>query len=237
MGNAKKKDAGVLRKLGADFYDRAGVVAVARDLLGKVLVTEFGGRRTSGRIVETEAYNGVGDRASHAWSGRRTRRTEVMYAAGGTAYVYLIYGIHHLFNVVTNKKDIPHAVLVRALEPMEGVEVMRERMGRDGGTRKRGGAETNEDGGVDEVLKPDYSLTRGPGNLSRALGLRTVHTGVSLLGDEIWIGDNGYRPKRSEIIAGPRIGVDYAGVDAGLPYRFYIKGSPYVSGPRGRGGK
>jgi len=205
-----------MHKLDNAFYDRAGVVAVARDLLGKVLVTEFGGRRTSGRIVETEAYNGVGDRASHAWSGRRTRRTEVMYAAGGTAYVYLIYGIHHLFNVVTNKKDIPHAVLVRALEPMEGIEVMRERLGRDGG--------------ANEGLKPDYSLTRGPGNLSRALGLRTVHTGVSLMGDEIWIGDDGYRPKRSEIIAGPRIGVDYAGVDAGLPYRFYIKGSPYVSG-------
>ena len=205
-----------MHKLDKAFYDRAGVVAVARDLLGKVLVTEFGGRRTSGRIVETEAYNGVGDRASHAWSGRRTRRTEVMYAAGGTAYVYLIYGIHHLFNVVTNKKDIPHAVLVRALEPMEGIEVMRERLGRDGG--------------ANEGLKPDYSLTRGPGNLSRALGLRTVHTGVSLMGDEIWIGDDGYRPKRSEIIAGPRIGVDYAGVDAGLPYRFYIKGSPYVSG-------
>jgi len=210
-----------MHKLDNAFYDRAGVVAVARDLLGKVLVTEFGGRRTSGRIVETEAYNGVGDRASHAWSGRRTRRTEVMYAAGGTAYVYLIYGIHHLFNVVTNKKDIPHAVLVRALEPMEGIEVMRERLGRDGG--------------ANEGLKPDYSLTRGPGNLSRALGLRTVHTGVSLMGDEIWIGDDGYRPKRSEIIAGPRIGVDYAGVDAGLPYRFYIKGSPYVSGRKTKG--
>jgi DNA-3-methyladenine glycosylase len=237
MGNAKKKDAGAtgpvdmrakpvktLRKLDGTFYDRPGVVAVARDLLGKVLVTEFGGRRTSGRIVETEAYNGVGDRASHAWSGRRTRRTEVMYAAGGTAYVYLIYGIHHLFNVVTNKKDIPHAVLVRALEPMEGIEVMRERLGKG-----------RVDGGANEVLKPDYSLTRGPGNLSRALGLQTVHTGVSLMGDEIWIGDDGYRPKKSEITAGQRIGVDYAGVDAGLPYRFFIKGSHYVSGPKTKG--
>jgi DNA-3-methyladenine glycosylase len=224
-----------MHKLDKVFYDRAGVVAVARDLLGKVLVTEFGGRRTSGRIVETEAYNGVGDRASHAWSGRRTRRTEVMYGTGGTAYVYLIYGIHHLFNVVTNKKDIPHAVLVRALEPMEGIEVMRERFGRG---RVNEGLKTDEarrGDGANEVLKPDYSLTRGPGNLSRALGLRTVHTGVSLLGDEIWIGDDGYRPKRSEIFAGPRIGVDYAGVDAGLPYRFYIKGSPYVSGRKTKG--
>jgi DNA-3-methyladenine glycosylase len=224
MSNAKKKDgAGMrpaevrvkpgaeLRKLDASFYDRPGVVTVARDLLGKVLVTEFGGRRTSGRIVEVEAYNGVGDRASHAWSGRRTARTEVMFGAGGTAYVYLIYGIHHLFNVVTNKKGVPHAVLVRALEPVEGIPVMLERTAKG------------------EV---DYSLTRGPGNLSRALGLLTLHTGTSLLGDEIWIGDDGYRPKRSEIVAGPRIGVDYAGVDAGLKYRFYIKGSPYVSGPK-----
>ena len=219
-----------MHKLDNAFYDRPGVVTVARDLLGKVLVTEFDGRRTSGRIVEVEAYNGVGDRASHAWSGRRTRRTEVMFGAGGTAYVYLIYGIHHLFNVVTNKKDIPHAVLVRALEPMEGIEVMRERMGRKGELSARVGRSGGE--GADETQKPDYSLTRGPGNLSRALGLRTLHTGVSLLGDEIWIGDDGYRPKRSEIIAGPRIGVDYAGVDAGLPYRFFIKGSPYVSGPK-----
>ena len=226
MGNAKKKDVKpqtTLRKLDASFYDRASVVTVARDLLGKMLVTEFDGRRTSGRIVEVEAYNGVGDRASHAWSGRRTRRTEVMFGAGGTAYVYLIYGIHHLFNVVTNKKDIPHAVLVRALEPMEGIEVMRERMKKGAGVQRAG---VQPDG----APRVDYSLTRGPGNLSRALGLRTLHTGVSLLGDEIWIGDDGYRPKRSEIIAGPRIGVDYAGVDAGLPYRFYLKGNPYVSG-------
>jgi DNA-3-methyladenine glycosylase len=220
-----------MHKLDNAFYDRPGVVTVARDLLGKVLVTEFDGRRTSGRIVEVEAYNGVGDRASHAWSGRRTRRTEVMFGAGGTAYVYLIYGIHHLFNVVTNKKDIPHAVLIRALEPMEGIGVMRERLGRDR-SRERSISEAAVPSAGRPGRSVDYSLTRGPGNLSRALGLRTVHTGASLLGQEIWIGDDGYRPKRSEIIAGPRIGVDYAGVDAGLPYRFYIKGSPYVSGPK-----
>ena len=211
MANTRKKDGGTVRKLDNAFYERAGVVSVARDLLGKVLVTEFDGQRTSGRIVEVEAYNGIGDRASHAWSGRRTRRTEVMYAPGGLAYVYLIYGIHHLFNVVTNKKDTPHAVLVRALEPLEGIPLMLQRTGKP---------------------RLDTTLTRGPGNLSRALGLLTLHTGTSLLGDEIWIGDDGYRPKRSMIVAGPRIGVDYAGVDAGLPYRFFIKGSPWVSGPR-----
>jgi DNA-3-methyladenine glycosylase len=212
-GNKASATSQPVVKLANSFYDRPGVVPVARALLGKILVTEFSGHRTSGRIVETEAYNGVGDRASHAWSGRRTRRTEVMYGPGGTAYVYLIYGIHHLFNVVTNKKDIPHAVLIRALEPIEGIALMLER------TRKP---------------RPDTTLTRGPGNLSRALGLLTLHTGTSLLGDDIWIGDDGWRPKQSAIASGPRIGIDYAGPDAALPYRFYIKGNPYVSGPSSR---
>jgi DNA-3-methyladenine glycosylase len=202
-------------KLGASFYNRGSVVAVARDLLGKVLVSELDGERTSGRIVEVEAYNGVVDRASHAWSGRRTARTEVMYAVGGRAYVYLIYGIHHLFNVVTNREGTPHAVLVRALEPMEGVEVMLRRMGRS-------------------VV--DFTLTRGPGNLSKAMGLTTGHTGKSLLAGEIWIADDGYRVKRSEVVATPRIGVDYAGKDAELPYRFLVRGSQWVSGKKGLGG-
>jgi DNA-3-methyladenine glycosylase len=197
--------------LTAAFYDRPAVVTIARQLLGKILVTEFNRKRTSGRIVEVEAYNGVVDRASHAWSGRRTKRTEVMFGHGGTAYVYLIYGIHHLFNVVTNGKDVPHAVLIRALEPIDGIPVMLKRAGKP-------------------LL--DHTLTRGPGNLSRALGLLTTHTGKSLLSGEIWIGDDGYRPKRSEIVATPRIGVDYAGEDAALPYRFFIKGNKYVSGPR-----
>ena len=197
--------------LGSAFYDRRNVVTISRELLGKVLVTEFGGLRTSGRIVEVEAYNGIVDRASHAWSGRRTKRTEVMFGSGGTAYVYLIYGIHHLFNVVTNRRDVPHAVLVRALEPMEGIPVMLERTGKP---------------------RLDHTLTRGPGNLSRALGLLTTHTGTSLLGDLIWIGDDGTKVPRSQIVATPRIGVDYAGEDAALPYRFFIKGNPFVSGPK-----
>ena len=205
---------GTIKKLDNSFYDRPDVVRVARELLGKVLVTELEGGRTSGRIVEVEAYNGVVDRASHAWSGRRTRRTEVMYREGGTAYVYLIYGIHHLFNVVTNKKDIPHAVLVRALEPLEGIPLMLRRTGK---------------------VKPDHSLTRGPGNLSRAMGLATLHTGYSLYEGEIYIGDDGHRVRPAEIVATPRIGVDYAGPDALLPYRFFVKGNPYVSGKKGLG--
>jgi len=203
-------------KLGSTFYDRPGVVRVARALLGKVLVTEFDGERTSGRIVEVEAYNGVVDRASHAWSGRRTKRTEVMFGAGGSAYVYLIYGIHHLFNVVTNRKDVPHAVLVRGLEPLDGIPVMLQRTGK--------------------VLL-DFSLTRGPGNLSKAMGLLTVHTGLSLMGKEVWIGDDGFRVRPSEIGISARIGVDYAGEDALLPYRFFIKGNPYVSGKKGLNAK
>ena len=203
---------GTIKKLDNSFYDRPDVVRVARELLGKVLVTELEGGRTSGRIVEVEAYNGVVDRASHAWSGRRTRRTEVMYREGGTAYVYLIYGIHHLFNVVTNKKDIPHAVLVRALEPLEGIPLMLKRTGK---------------------VKADHSLTRGPGNLSRAMGLATLHTGYSLYEGEIYIGDDGHRVRPAEIVATPRIGVDYAGQDALLPYRFFVKGNPYVSGKKG----
>jgi DNA-3-methyladenine glycosylase len=211
MARDNGQKTGALVALPEAFYNRANVVTVARALLGKVLVTEFGGQRTSGRIVEVEAYNGVVDRASHAWSGRRTKRTEVMYGAGGQAYVYLIYGIHHLFNVVTNRLGVPHAVLVRALEPLEGIPVMLDRMRKP---------------------KLDFSLTRGPGNLSRAMGLMTVHTGTSLLGDLVWIGDDGVRVRRAEIGVSPRIGVDYAGIDAGLLYRFYIKGNPFVSGPK-----
>lgn len=215
MGNIKKLagtgGTGPLLKLEAAFYDRASVVRVAKDLVGKILVTELEGQRTTGRIVEVEAYNGVVDRASHAWSGRRTARTEVMFGAGGTAYVYLIYGIHHLFNVVTNKKDVPHAVLVRALEPLEGIPVMLKRMGRE---------------------RLDHSLTRGPGNVARAMGLRVHHTGLSLLAGAIWIGDDGFRVRRGEMVATPRIGVDYAGEDAALRYRFLLKDSPWVSGPK-----
>ncbi len=202
-------------KLPASFYDRASVVTVARALLGKVLVTELDDSYTSGRIVEVEAYNGIVDRASHAWSGRRTKRTEVMFGSGGTAYVYLIYGIHSLFNVVTNRVDVPHAVLVRALDPLEGIPVMLNRTGK---------------------TKLDHTLTRGPGNVSKALGLHTSDTGTSLLGNVIWIGDDGFKLRRTAIVAGPRIGVDYAGEDAALPYRFYISDNPFVSGPKPKKG-
>ena len=200
-----------MKKLDYYFYNRTDVVNIARELLGKVLVTQWNGVVTSGRIVETEAYRGVTDRASHAWNGRRTGRTEIMYDEGGKGYVYLCYGIHHLFNVVTNIKDTPHAVLVRAVEPLEGISTMLQRTGKK---------------------KPDRTLTSGPGNVSKALGLLVSHSGVSLLEEAVFIADDGYALKKKDIIATTRIGVDYAGEDALLPYRFFIRDNIYVSGRR-----
>jgi DNA-3-methyladenine glycosylase len=197
-----------LKKLGHSFYDRNNVVQIAKELLGKILVTQIDGIRTSGRIVETEAYNGVVDRASHAFGGRRTNRTEYIYGGPGTVYVYIVYGLHYLFNVVTNKKDTPHAILIRALEPLEGVDYMLKRVGKP---------------------KADYTLTKGPGNLARALGISKIHTGGSLFSEEIFIEDDGIRYKKDQIVVTHRIGVDYAGTDAQLPYRFIVKGNPYVS--------
>lgn len=198
-----------MRRLGSRFYMHADVVYLAKTLIAKVLVTNINNIITAGRIVETEAYNGEIDKASHAYGGRRTNRTEVMYSPGGVAYVYLCYGIHHLFNIVTNKAGTPHAVLVRAVEPVTGIADMLIRTGKH---------------------KPDNTLTRGPGNVSKALGINTLHTGAKLGGNEIFLLDDGKTYLPGEIGESPRIGVDYAGEDALLPYRFYVKGNPYVSG-------
>lgn len=200
-------------KLPLAFYRRKNVCVVARELIGKLLVTNFNGTLTSGRIVETEAYNGVVDRAAHSWNGRRTDRTEIMYAPGGVSYVYLCYGIHHLFNIVTNDQDIPQAVLIRGVEPVAGIDAMLDR------TKK---------------VKADFTLTRGPGNVAKALGIRTNHTGIDLQGKEIFIADDGYKVKPAQILATPRIGVDYAGPDALLPYRYILKDNPYVSGKKNK---
>ena len=149
-----------MSKLGIDFYQREDVLAISHELLGKVLCTNFNGSLTTGIIVETEAYAGVADRASHAYGGRRTNRTEVMYSPPGTAYVYLCYGIHHLFNVVTNVEGVPHAVLIRAIEPIEGIDIMLQRR---------------------KMSKLLPKLTAGPGILSQALGISTQHSWISLL--------------------------------------------------------
>ena len=199
------------RKLDHSFYDRNDVTKIAKELLGKIIVTSFEGMITAGRIVETEAYAGAVDKASHAYNNRRTIRTEVMFGEPGTAYVYLCYGIHHLFNVVTNKKNIPHAILIRAVEPLTGIETMLLRTGKP---------------------KADFTLTRGPGNVSKALGIFTRHTGYDLCSEEIFIADDGLRLKPKQIITTTRIGVDYAAEDSLLPYRFIVKDNPYVSGKR-----
>ena len=194
------------------FYRRKDVVKIAQELLGKVLVTNFGAQLTSGIIVETEAYAGATDKASHAYKNRRTARTEVMYMAGGTAYVYLCYGIHHLFNVVTNIQDQPHAILIRGLEPLEGIDIMLQRRGK-------------------ETLQP--LLTAGPGALSMALGIHTHHSGMQIGSNDIYIEDRGIKVSKADIIAGTRVGVAYAMDDALRPYRFSIRGNPYVSKGKG----
>jgi DNA-3-methyladenine glycosylase len=198
-------------KLTTAFYAQEDVVQIATALIGKVLVTNFDGDITAARIVETEAYNGIVDKASHAYNNRRTRRTEVMFGHGGVAYVYLCYGIHYLFNVVTNTALTPHAVLIRAVEPLYGVETMLQRTGK---------------------VKAGYDLTRGPGNVSKALGIAAHHTGMSLLSDELFIADDGFMYPASDIISRARIGVDYAAEDALLPYRFLVRNNPFVSGKR-----
>ncbi|MEP7257468.1 MAG: DNA-3-methyladenine glycosylase [Flavitalea sp.] len=197
-----------MKKLNLSFYDRNDAVTIAKELLGKLLVTRFDHAITSGRIVETEAYAGVTDKASHAFGGRRTSRTEVMFGHPGHAYVYLCYGIHYLFNVVVDQKEIPQAILIRALEPVQGIPVMLRRTGKK---------------------IADHTLTRGPGNVSKALGITTAQTGLSLLGKELFLASDDREPEKENIIATPRIGVDYAGEDAGLLYRFAIKNNPYVS--------
>jgi len=188
-------------KLPREFYTRPDVLAVARDLLGQVLVVRTrDGRRVSGTIVETEAYRGPEDRASHAYGGRRTARTETMYARGGTAYVYFVYGMHHQFNVVTSVEDVPHAILVRAVEPREGIALMR---------RRRAG-------------RPDRDLASGPGKLCQALGIDLRLDGVDLLGDRVWLERGEGTLARADVITGPRVGIDYAGAWARRPWRFRV---------------
>lgn len=186
----------------ADFYSGNDVVSIARQLLGKVLVFKTQRTRLTGCIIETEAYAGITDKASHAYGGRLTRRTEVLYSQGGIAYVYLCYGLHALFNVVTGDKDIPHAVLVRGIIPVEGVDIMEGRSGKK--------VNVNKDG-------------IGPGRLTRLMGITKDLNGVSLDGASgLWIADYGIYFANEEIIPGPRIGVEYAGEDALLDYRFKV---------------
>ncbi|MDB5272730.1 MAG: putative 3-methyladenine glycosylase [Chitinophagaceae bacterium] len=185
--------------LKASYYLNSDVVFLAKDLIGKTLCTRINNTLTCGIITETEAYAGANDKASHAYNGKRTNRTEIMYSKGGVSYVYLCYGIHRLFNIVTNAKDIPHAILIRAIYPTKGIEEMVKRRG----------------------VKFSNRLCVGPGNVSQALGIDLVHNSLSLTGKEIWLQDDHVQLKESDIQVGPRIGVDYAGEDAKLPFRFW----------------
>ena len=194
-------------KLARGFYTRTNVLTVARDLLGKLLVVPApDGTRVSGIIVETEAYRGPRDRASHAYGGRRTKRTETMYGTGGTVYIFFVYGMYNQFNVVTNVNDVPHAVLVRALQPIEGIELMRGR--RHG--------------------QPDRNLTNGPGKLCIAMGIDRKLDRADLLGNKVWL-EAGERIPPRKIASGPRIGIDYAEEWVDKPWRFWVKDNAFVS--------
>lgn len=188
-------------KIQKSFYIRDDVVLIAKELLGKYLYSFIDGKLTGGVITETEAYVGITDRASHSYGNKRTKRTKVMYQEGGTAYIYLCYGMYSLFNVVTNKQDIPDAILIRGLYPTDGINTMFLR--------------TNNKNNIKE-------LTNGPGKLSRALGLHFKLSGSDLTGNKIWLEDRGIKISKNEIITSKRIGIDYAGEDAKLPYRFNI---------------
>ncbi len=195
-------------KLDRDFYLNPDVVVVARALVGKVLFTRINNQVTAGIITETEAYNGVIDKASHAYGGRRTPRTEIMFQQGGTAYVYLCYGIHSMFNVVTNAEGIPHAVLIRAVKPYKGEKLMQLRR---------------------SPALPGRSLYNGPGKVCVALGIHYSLSGTSLRSSKIWIEDKGITIPNNNVEITPRIGVDYAGLDALLPYRFNVKDTGMIS--------
>ncbi|GJM34501.1 MAG: putative 3-methyladenine DNA glycosylase [Saprospiraceae bacterium] len=197
-------------KLKRDFYQREDVLQISKDLLGKYLVTNFEGQLTAGMIVETEAYRAPDDKASHAYLNRFTDRTKVMFEAGGVAYIYLCYGIHHMFNVVTAQEGIAHAILIRAMEPVDNIELMQQRRQFD-------------------RLKPQ--LTAGPGVMSKALGILTQYTGTSLVAPDspIWIEDRDHIIPPEAIVASPRVGVDYAEECASWPWRFRVKNSKWTS--------
>ncbi len=197
-------------KLPLSFYTHGNVLAITRQLLGKYLMTRIDGITTGGYIVEAEAYNGVVDKASHAHGGRLTPRTQTMYQQGGIAYVYLCYGIHEMFNVVTSNEGEPHAILIRAVVPTDGIDVIELRRNMP-------------------IAKP--AITMGPGSVAKALGISRKVNGFGLQGDVIWIEDRGLTFADDEIVAAPRVGVDYAAEDALLPYRLYVKGNRYVSRP------
>jgi len=192
-----------------DFYVSEDVVNIAKRLLGKIVISEVDSYYTSGIIVETEAYRAPEDKASHAYGNKKTDRTITMFSKPGIAYIYLVYGFHHLFNVVTAPKDIAHAVLVRAVEPIEGIDTMLKRRKKD---------------------KVDPNLTNGPGKWTQAFGITTALNGMDITNEEslVRIYSNGLEVAPEDIIESVRVGVDYAQEWAKKPWRFRMKGSGWV---------
>lgn len=196
-----------MKYLPLEYYKNNDVVSIARSLLGKSLISKIDGCKTGGIITETEAYNGKIDKASHAFGGRRTQRTEVMYKEGGISYVYLCYGIHYMLNVVTSRKEDPHAVLIRAIYPIIGMSKMLERTGKK---------------------KANYQMTNGPGKLTKALGINLNHNALSYCSDTLWIEESEMDISDKDISVSTRIGIEYAEEDALLPYRFLLDYSRYI---------
>ncbi len=191
------------------FFERDDVNLIAKQLLGKIISTNINGETTSIKIVETEAYVHMIDKASHAFNGRKTKKNEHMYGVAGTAYIYLCYGVHNMLNIVTNKEYIADAILIRAGEPLKGVDIMLKRTAK---------------------AKLDFTLTRGPGNLGKALGISKSQSGKFINENEISIYDDGIPINEDSIGKSKRIGVNYAGEDALLEYRYFIRNNPFVSG-------
>jgi DNA-3-methyladenine glycosylase len=195
------------KKIGREFYLSDDTIAIARDLLGKLIVVpDAAGNRISGMIVETEAYLGEIDRAAHTYEGRRTPRNESAYLIGGHVYVFFVYGMYYQLNVVCGPVDHPHVVLIRAVEPVEGIETMRQRRGE----------------------MKDRNLTSGPGKLCIALAIDKTLNGADLLADQIWLEDH-RTFNHNDIAVGKRIGIDYAGEDVEKPWRFWVRGNEFVS--------
>jgi len=196
------------RILQKEYFQNEQVVELAKDLLGKFLFTNINNHLTGGMITETEAYAGITDKGSHAYNGRRTARTEVMYQTGGISYVYFTYGIHYLFNVVTGKKGVPHAVLIRAVHPLFGTDIMLQRT---------------------EKKTVDYQLTNGPAKLTKSLGITKDQNNIPLDGETLWLEERGIEIDKNDVTVTPRIGINYAGEDALLPYRFVLNYKNYLN--------
>lgn len=195
------------------FFLRADVVQIAKDLLGKQLISTINGSSTEAIIVETEAYRAPDDKGCHAYQNRLTDRTSTMFEVGGTSYVYICYGVHNLFNVVTGPKGMAHAVLIRAVEPTLGQEEMLIRRGFD---------------------KMKKEVTNGPGKFTKAMGITKAQNGISLISKKegLWIGDKGVNVAKEDIIAGPRVGMSkYVEECSNWPWRFRIKANVWTSKP------